>query len=217
MKLTLLLLLALLFETSVADPAPGRVTSSPLMKTAYMEAKKACRAAQPQRTFPLKKANGRITIPTTKGPKVFKDVIVDEVALQKGIGEEETLIHDYLGFLPEFHCHLLKLSYYETSEYLMIDEAGRQITLCGEPIFSPDMRYIVASSQGIEYGGGQANVIELLELQKSGLRQIWKLEPKTWEPYRVCWASATALLLSKVMWTGKNPGSTYTYARLVVH
>ncbi|HEX8659003.1 MAG TPA: hypothetical protein VF690_15780 [Hymenobacter sp.] len=211
------LVLVLLFGTSAAGPAPVRVTISPLTKAAYLAAKKGGIVTKPRRTFTLKKLNGRITIPTNKGPKVFKDVIVDEAALRRGIGEEESLVHDYLGFLPAFHCHLVKINFYETSEYLLISETGHQISLCGEPLFSPDVRYIMASSPGIEYSGGQPNMIELLELQSAGLKRVWKLEPETWEPYEVIWISDNELIFYKTLWTGKNPGNTHTYAKLVVH
>ena len=69
---------------------------------------------------------------------------------------------------------------------------------------------------GIEYGGGQPNILQLLELRNGILQQVWTLEPKTWEPYRICWNSANTLLLSREMWTGPNPGNTFTYSKLTL-
>jgi hypothetical protein len=209
MKLLLLLLLPLLVHLPASGPAAVRVTFSPLTEAAYVAAKKAGVSTKPAVTFPLKKARGRIVIPTAKGPKVFQD---------RGVGTDDTeqVQFEYLGYLIGFKCHLLKVNYYETSEYLLIDGSGMQITLSGEPIFAPNMQHIVAICPGIEYGGGQPNIIELLGLQNGVLRKVWSLEPKTWEPYRISWATDKTLLLSKVMWTGKSPGNTYTYARLTV-
>ena len=108
------------------------------------------------------------------------------------------------------------MQYYETAQWLLIDISGRQIELWGEPLFSPDLRHIVATCMGIEYGGGQPNMLQLLELRNGMLWQVWTLEPKIWEPYRIKWLSSTSLVLSKEMWTGKNPGSTFTYAKLTI-
>ena len=108
------------------------------------------------------------------------------------------------------------MQYYETTQWLLIDTSGQQLDLWGEPLFSPDLRHIAATCMGIEYGGGQPNILQLLELHNGVLRQVWELEPKTWEPYRIKWLSPTTLLLSKEMWTGQNPGSTFTYAKLTI-
>ena len=216
MRLVFLLLLSLLGGASVPKPPVIHVTFSPLTKAAYLQAQKGRIITKPRVTFPLKKQRGRIIIPLAKGQKVFLDTIIDEAAVKKGHNEDESTSYTYLGYLPDFKCHWLKINYYETSEYLLLDATGRQVKLWGEPIFSPDKQQIVASSMGIEYAGGQPNKIQLVRLQDGILREVWTQEPTTWEPYRICWLSATTLLLSKEMWTGKNPGSTFTYARLTI-
>ncbi|GAA3978016.1 hypothetical protein GCM10022407_24060 [Hymenobacter antarcticus] len=192
-----------------------RVTFSPLTRAAYLAAGKACVSTKPQVAFPLRKQEGRITIPTAKGPKVFADITI-EATIKRGISEAELIIHQYLGYLPEFKCHLVKVEYDETSEYVLIDNSGTQIALAGEPIFAPDTQHIAAICQGIEYGGGHPNSLQVLEMSNGRLRQVWRLEPKTGEPYRICWTSATSLLLSRTMWTGKSPGTTFTYAKLEI-
>ena len=42
------------------------------------------------------------------------------------------------------------------------------------------------------------------------------VEPPTWEPEEINWLSNSTLLLKKRMWTGQNPGSTFTYAKLTI-
>ncbi len=123
----------------------------------------------------------------------------------------------YLGYLTAFQAHLIRVQFYETTQWLLIDASGRQIELWGEPVFAPDMKHIAASCMGIEYGGGQPNIIKLLELKNGILSTAWSLEPKTWEPYRICWSTSNSLLLSKKMWTEKNPGNTFTYSKLTIN
>jgi hypothetical protein len=209
MKPVLLLLLTLLLKNPLSNPPTVLVTFSPLSKAAYLAAQKACVLTKPKITFPLKKVRGRFVIPTAKGTRVFQD---------KGVGtDNDGQEHfDYLGYLTDFKYHLVKISYYETTEYLLINKAGSQISLSGEPVFAPDMRQIAAICPGIEYSGGQPNIVELLKLQNGTLHRVWSLEPKTWEPYRICWASDAVLLLSRTMWTGNHPGSTFTYSKLTI-
>lgn len=212
----MLLLFALLLRIPATGPATVHVTFSPLTKAAYLVAKKSQVITKPKVTFPLKKQNRQLVIPTSKGPKVFTDIVIDDAAIKKDIGETESTIYDYLGYLPDFRCHLINVHYYETSAYLLIDAAGKQITLWGEPLFAPDMQHIVATCQGIEYSGGQPNSLQLLEMRNGALREVWSLKPQTWEPYRIGWASSNTLLLSKEMWTEKSQGTTYTYAKLTI-
>jgi len=111
-------------------------------------------------------------------------------------------------------CHLIQVQYYETTQWLLVDGTGQQLDLWGEPIVSPDRHYIIAICMGIEYGGGQPNIVQLVALQNGVLRHVWSLEPKTWEPYRICWISPDELVISKEMWTEKSQGTAFTYSKL---
>ncbi|MDB5235847.1 MAG: hypothetical protein JWR44_2840 [Hymenobacter sp.] len=111
---------------------------------------------------------------------------------------------------------MVQVQHYETTQWLLIDALGKQIELWGAPLFAPDKKHLVAICAGIEYSGGQPNIIQLLEVEKGGLRLVWKLEPESWEPARISWTTASTLILSKTMWTGKNPGSTNTYSKLII-
>lgn len=212
----LLLLLPLLDIASPPKPPAVRVTFSSLTKAAYEQAGKTVIETKPRVTFPLHKQRGRLIIPTAKGQKVFTDIVIDDAAIKRGHSEDEMTIHTYRGFLPDFHCHLIEVQLYEISQWLLISDAGQQVVLWGKPLFSPDGKHIIATCMGIEYGGGQPNSLELLARQSGAWRTVWHLEPTAWEPYQVGWISPATLLLSKEMWTGKNPGTTFTYARLTI-
>ena len=216
MKALILLLLPLLSVASPPKPPVVRVVFSPLTKAAYGQASKTAIETKPRITYPLQKQRRRLIIPTAKGQKVFTDIVIDDAAMKRGHGEDEMTIHTYRGFLPDFRCHLIEVQFYETSQWLLVSDSGQQIVLWGKPLFSPDGKHIIATCMGIEYGGGQPNSLELLARQGGGWRTVWHLEPATWEPYQVAWASPTTLLLSKKMWTGKNPGNTFTYARFAI-
>jgi hypothetical protein len=213
-----LLLLYLLVLTAASGPMPVPVTFSPMTKAEYLGTQKKQIITKPQVTFPLKKQDGRLIIPTAKGPKVFADIVISEAAIKRGIGEEDATSYIYLGYLNAISCHLIRKMRYggEVTQWLLVEKSGRQIELWGEPVFSPDMQRIVASCQGIEYSGGQANIIQLLQVQKGILQEVWSYKPTTWEPTEVNWISSNELLVRKEMWTGNNQGNWFTYAKLSV-
>ena len=211
-----LLLFSLLLGARLGGPRPGRVTFSPLTKAVYLQIRKGLTITNPRLTRPLKKQDGRLVIPTTAGPKVLTDVVIDAAAVQNGHSEAEAVQYSYLGYLPDFSCHLIRMQYYETVKWLLIDNSGRQLSLWGEPIFSPDQQRIFAIYQGQSAAGRQLNSLQLLRLQGGQLREVWSLKPKKWKPYRAYWASPASLLLVKEVETGKNPVGTYSYARLLL-
>jgi hypothetical protein len=212
MKLVLLLLLAVLLKVPASAPPKVRVTFSPLTKVAYEQARKTAVVTTPTLTFPLKKQKGRIVIPTTKGPKVFAD---------KGPGTDETEQREYIyqGYLPQVGYHVVEAHLWERTQWYLVDKQGNQLAFYYAPIYSPDMKYFVVVATGIEYDV-YPNEIRLFQFTNGRWRQVWKLEPLVeparWEPAEIHWLSNSTLLLKKKMWTGKNPGTTFTYAKLTI-
>ncbi|MBH8558439.1 hypothetical protein [Hymenobacter negativus] len=212
MKPLLLLLLTLLLKVPAGAPPKVRVTFSPLTKAAYLAAAKAAVVTKPVLTFPLKKVRGRIVIPTNSGPKVFKDnpVAEDDPDWEK---------YTYRGYSPQLECHLIEHSHYEWIGEILLDKSGRQTEIFSMPFYSPDLRSFVTISAGIGYSVFP-NEISLSQFEKGHWREVWKLEPSvepaTWEPEEIKWLSNSTLLLKKKMWTGKSPGTTFTYAKLTI-
>ena len=153
-------------------------------------------------------------IPTGEGPKVFQD---------KGVGtdNDDLVQFEYKCYLPQFGYHTLLGHYWERTQTLLVPGTGKQpLPLYGDPCYSPSLKSFVVIAAGIEYGV-YPNEIQLFQFENGSWRQVWKLEPSvepaTWEPYEIDWLSNSTLLLKKKMWTGKNPGTIFTYAKLLVH
>jgi hypothetical protein len=211
MKLTLLLL-ALLLKMPATAPALVRVTFSPLTKAAYLDARKLTVITKPTLTFPVKKVRGRLVVPTAAGPKVFQD---------KGMGtdNDDQAQYEYAGYLPQFGYHVVIGHLWERTNWLLLGPGNAPLQLYDAPVYSPDLKRFVVSAAGIEYGV-YPNEIRLFQFDKGCWRQVWQVkpsvEPATWEPQEIRWLSNSTLLLKKRMWTGKNPGSTYAYAKLTI-
>lgn len=212
MRPLLLLLLALLLKLPVAGPPVVRVTFSPMTKAAYLAAKKAAVVTKPTVTFPLKKARGRIVISTTKGPKVFQDKGVDA-------DDDDQMQFEYAGYLPQFGYHVVVGHFWERTNWLLLGPDKVPLELYDSPHYSPDLKHFVVISAGIEFEV-YPNEIRLFRFVNGRWRQVWKLEPSvepvTWAPDEILWLSNSTLLLKKKMYTGKTPGSTFTYAKLEI-
>ena len=212
MKLLLLWLLPMLGYFPAAGPSAVHVTFSPLTKAAYLAAKKAAVSSKPVMTFPLKKVRGRIVIPTAKGSKVFQD---------KGVGtdSDDQELYEYAGYHPQFRYHLIIGHFWERTNWFLLGPVGLPLELYDAPLYSPDLKNFVVISAGIEFEV-YPNEIRLFQFENARWRQSWKLEPSvepaTWAPDEILWLSNTTLLLKKKMYTGPNPGTTFTYAKLTI-
>jgi hypothetical protein len=208
MKSLLLGLLLLLSNTAISLPRPTRVTFTPLTKSSYIVAKKGCISTKPRTTFPLKKQNGRIVIPTAKGKKVFTDKYINT-------DRDDQQEFEYSGYLAQFECHVVVGHFYEWSQWFLIDRNGGEITLYDAPEYSPDMQRFVSASRGLEYPV-YPNVIRLFRFENHEWHEVWHIEPANWEPYYIGWTSASTLILSKKASNDKMPGGIYTYSRLAI-
>lgn len=206
--LLFLLLLSMVPRPSAAPAAPV-VTFTRISAATYAQAQRQVRPVAVPATFPVQKRNGQLTIPTSQGPQVYRDVVVDEASIRRGIGDEATTTYAYRGFLTQFQRHTVEVTFYETSEWWLIDKDGRRLTLYGPPQYSPDQQSIATICPGLEYSGGQPNALQLFRLQNGVLRNIWELRPQQWEPEEVFWLDANTLYLKREAWTGAatNPVS----------
>ena len=151
-------------------------------------------------------------VPTAKGSVVFKDNPVEE-------DNPDWEIYHYHGYCAQLECHLIEHNHYEWSSNILVDRSGKQTEVVSMPEYSPDFRSFATISAGIE-DAVFPNEIRIYRFENHHWKQLWILEPSvdpaTWEPVEIHWLSNTTLLLKKRMWTGKNPGTTYTYAQLTV-
>ncbi|SDY06243.1 hypothetical protein [Hymenobacter psychrophilus] len=200
----------------VARPdAPPTVTFRAISATEYQQAKAAGTPAKVPTTFPVQARNGQLTIPTTAGPQHYRNVVIDAAAVARGQSEEQETRYAYLGLLTPFRRHLVEVTLYETGEWWLISPEGRRLTLYGPPLYSPDQRSVAAISAGLEYSGGQPNLVQLLRLKNGTLRPFWELRPTAWEPEELFWTGPNTLYLKGEKWTGGHQG-TLVYWRLTV-
>ncbi|MET4076544.1 hypothetical protein [Hymenobacter sp. UYCo722] len=208
MNTAFLLLFLLRNGASAPRPTSVRVAFSPLTKAAYMQALKGKIAFTPRVTFPLKKQQGRLVIPSTKGPHVFRDGWVD------GERDEDTQ-YKYLGYWPELRWHLVE-GYHFSEVYRLnaLTQNGQWLRLEDSPAISPDTSQFVVASGALD--GIGTPTIQLFQRKEGAWQQVWKVESRSWQVEEVEWVAANALVLQQKHWNKTFSRAWYTYARLTI-
>ncbi|GAB3587212.1 hypothetical protein [Hymenobacter daeguensis] len=210
MKPALLLLLALLLKLPAGAPPKVRVTFSPLTKAAYLAAAKGGIVTAPTMTFPLKKQNGRIVIPTVKGPKVFKDV-------RRAEDETAEVTYLYQGFYAKLQHHLLQIRYYENAEWVIVEANGKISRLWSPPGYSPGLDYLFTGSGSLDYDM-MPNGLQLFRIGPGGLKKVWETAPTAWAPEDAFWTSGNTLFVKQRRYVNLEVSDKhyFTYAKLTI-
>ncbi|UOQ65175.1 hypothetical protein [Hymenobacter volaticus] len=186
-------------------PSAPTVTFSEISASEYSQARKAATTAKPATTYPLKKTGSTLTVPTTQGLQVFRDLVIRETQVKQGHSEDEQITYTYMGYLTSFQRHVVKVTRYETSEWWLIAKNGRRLTLWGAPLYAPDQKQVVAICPGLEYSGGQPNIVQLFQMKDGVLQKVWETQPTTWEPEEIFWTSSTVLYLKRESYSDHTP------------
>ena len=131
-----------------------------------------------------------------------------------GSGADDEIQHTYLGYVPRLKYHMLEVSRYEQGAYIIVTAAGDAFEWGNPPVFSPDMRRMIALSSETDYPYEPA--IRLYQLRGGAWQKIWEVKPATWDPNVVSWLSNNTLLVRKNQWPHPEAGPAYTYAKMLV-
>ena len=100
----------------------------------------------------------------------------------------------------------------------LVGENGQHLVLPPIIEYSPDMRQLVAATDGKDVGH-YSQSIQLYRLKNNRWQQAWKIEfaeeVATWSTSEIQWLSDSNLLLKKCVWNSEGP-STFTYAKLTI-
>jgi hypothetical protein len=203
-----LLAFALLVTTPLVAQAAG-VVFQQISVSEYQREQKAARPGATTITFPVWKKGRQLTIPTTKGPLVLQDILIGETEVEQGHVEDEYTLYTYRGYLTHFHRHLVEVGYYETTQWWLIADNGLRLTLWGKPCYAPDQSSIVTICAGLEYSGGQPNVVQLFQIKNGVLQKVWEMRPTTWEPKEIFWTSPTSLYMRRESYGGNTSVTSY--------
>lgn len=165
---------------------------SPLAKTAYAQALKSKISTTPRVTFPLKKRQKQLFIPSAKGTRIFRDGWVD------GERDEDTR-YRYLGYWPALQWHLVE-GYHFSEVYRLnvLTQGGQWLKLNGDPQLSPNTSQFVVASGALD--GLGTPTIQLFRFTRGAWQQVWKLESDSWQVEQLEWVAVNTLLLEQKHW-----------------
>ncbi len=132
-------------------------------------------------------------------------------------GDGGTVFH-YVQSCKDIDYWLVFISYYEGSEYLLMDkDNGNKIFVWGPPVVSPDKTHFITYSCDIE-AGYDYNGIQLFEIKEGKAELKWQKEINTWGPDEVRWKDDNTLYIKKysIDYSGGNSVQKYTYGTVKV-
>lgn len=93
----------------------------------------------------------------------------------------------YAGYIPAIHQHLVFGSYYESSDYVLINADNGTIThVWGIPVISPDHKYIICPSVDL-VAGFNSNGFQLFSYANNTLTHEGDVEFSKWAPGQMKW------------------------------
>lgn len=110
---------------------------------------------------------------------------------------DEATTHCYWGELPEAHQWVVFVGQWEGSHVLLVDQrTGQQTPVWGQPVVSPNKKYLLAYSLDME-AGYNPNGLQLFRVTATGLTRVWALPIAQWGPLEVRWLSNQSVLIKQ--------------------
>jgi hypothetical protein len=161
----------------------------------YLELKKQCSSIQLKQDENHVKIDGKMCLIGKAGKKIcFED--------KKGGSETEEISYTYLGSLLNNYS-IVRKSYYETSEILIIDKNNNKTVSAWDiPVMSGNQNYLMTFSNNVEYDILN-NGIQVYDVSPAGVNKLFELEMKEGKPTEVCWIKENQLLM-KVVFLNRN-------------
>jgi hypothetical protein len=106
--------------------------------------------------------------------------------------------YQYWGSLPAAHQWVVRAWAWESTGTVLVDQrtGHRLAEQPGSPAPAPDGRIVLLLSPGLG-GGDQVNMLSLVQIEPTGARLLWQIEPTTWEPVEARWFAPNRVALKR--------------------
>lgn len=107
--------------------------------------------------------------------------------------QAETVRFAYAGYFEAIGYHLVRVSFYEGSEYRLVHGATGEITTAESfPHLSPDARrLVVAANEGV--AGYAPNLLQVWRVTDGALAVEWQVRPDDWGADAARWVDSTTV------------------------
>ncbi|WP_343668593.1 hypothetical protein [Chitinophaga sp.] len=107
--------------------------------------------------------------------------------------DEDYAVYYYAGYQEDLQQHLAFGSYYESSDYLLVNPSnGKQTHLWGIPYLSPDKQFVICPSFDLEAGFNN-NGFELYSYENGNVKLLGETDLQHWGPGQIKWVDAHTL------------------------
>lgn len=107
--------------------------------------------------------------------------------------DEDYAVYYYAGYKEDLQQHLAFGSYYESSDYLLVNPAnGKQTHLWGIPYLSPDKQFVLCPSFDLEAGFNN-NGFELYSYENGNMQLLGETDLQHWGPGQIKWVDSHTL------------------------
>ncbi len=130
--------------------------------------------------------------------------------------EADIVRYSYVGEFKDLGYWKVYATYYEWfNEILVNQNTGDTTITIGDPLVSPDKKYILCSNSDL-WANETANGIEMFEVVNNKLHNIGFIELEDWGPDLVYWKNSKEIYVKQER-KGESPGSLFTYCKLVMN
>lgn len=137
----------------------------------------------------------------------------DTYQMRKDANEEEDTQYQFLGSVSERPYWLVAKQQWENYQPFLINKnSGRATPLTCEPDISPDKRYLLVATPGLD-GESPLNGLQLWAISDQVVTPLWTRALQNWQPQQVRWLDNHTIAIEQLRF---EPHEQKTYVRLVL-
>jgi hypothetical protein len=141
-------------------------------------------------------------------PKTGKKVVFANDTIEG----ENMVTYKYLKTIKLCNIVEIEATYWEWSRIFLVSlNTGKQTELWDFPNFSPNKKYIISSSGGLE-SGEMPNGFQLYKIENNDIKLVFEKEIDNWIPDEIKWKSDSTILIKRAK-LDKNDNRTYDYLK----
>lgn len=139
-----------------------------------------------------------------------------EIVFKDDTLESDSMVsYSYEAYYPDLKSWYIHADYWEESADMLIDcRTGEETGLLGEPVISPNKKYI-ATYSGDLVAGFMPNGLQLLEVHKNEIEPVFEIDTDKWEPSGVRWLNSNELIIKRAF-LDENFNRKYDYVKLKI-
>ncbi len=129
---------------------------------------------------------------------IFKLASSSKMLINKGSEADDFENYKYLGKINSINSYLVFGSFWESYSFILINaNTGKENSLCGMPVVSPNNKHVVAAGFDLQ-AAFVFNGLQMYEVTSDSLKLNWSRELIRWGANNVAWLDNDNLMVEKL-------------------